>query len=860
MLKSFAYDIEVYENFFCSTFLDIETQDKEIFVIYKTRNDGEKLKEFLNREILLIGYNNIAYDGVILNYIINNIESENLLKNTFELSSSIVTSKGFTSFRKLFNSEDIKYKQLDLMKIYAFDRYGISLKQCAINLRWKRIQDLPLLPDHKVTPDEISIVLDYNLNDVLITFELYKASLPLVELRRKLSVLFDVDLTSASDSKMANVLLENFYSKQKGVNIPTIKGLRTPRFQLTLADCIGKNIEFKTNKLNRIKNEIANTVVRQSNNFKYSKKIEFGGIKYEIGVGGLHSVDTSSIFESSKDTRIVDCDASSFYPSIMIINEIKPDHLDNAFIDVLKKITKERMQSKKLKDETKADGLKITINSIFGKLGSNTFWLYDPKALLTVTISGQLYLLMLIESLVLNNIQVISANTDGIVSIVPRELETKYLEACKEWENKTGFDLEFTDYSLYARSDVNNYITKKASGETKTKGRYLTEVNLKKAYRHPVVAKCLFEYFVNNVPVEDTLNESKDIFDFCISQKTGGDFILEYHRDDSVTKLQKNNRFFISNSGGKLIKRHMIKNTTIGLFVEFSTSILNDYDDRVPFGFYDINYDFYFSEAMKYITPIEESKAVENPFIEFIDESEDYMPIQKNSPDKEAFLMEIDGMKRLQEKVIDNILRINKEFTNGNFFELLVFAENENILSAKFLEFIKINYFSKHGKNKKLSIFFEEFTKGKNKYKHTLSEKSKVKRLEELEKIWKELPDEKLSIKDQIDAEIKILGRIQSKFDGLNKRYAYVLGTNTKYSPRLQLYGLSSGTQVEVKIQKRFYDISPIVDGDIILTKRFEKKPSVKMIDGKFEEIPNNFTWWLQSYRIINNPLELSIL
>ena len=59
--------------------------------------------------------------------------------------------------------------------------------------------------------------------------------------------------------------------------------------------------------------------------------------------------------------------------------------------------------------------LKIVINSIYGKLGFEKGDLYDRLAVLKVTVNGQLMLLMLCEALELDNIHIISANTDGIM-------------------------------------------------------------------------------------------------------------------------------------------------------------------------------------------------------------------------------------------------------------------------------------------------------------------------------------------------------------------------------------------------------------------------------------------------------------
>ena len=162
-------------------------------------------------------------------------------------------------------------------------------------------------------------------------------------------------------------------------------------------------------------------------------------------------------------------DVASYYPNLIINNNFYPEHLGPQFIDVLKKITAERLAAKKSGDKVKADGLKITVNSIFGKTGSEHFWLYDPKQFLSTTISGQMGLLMLVEGMYSNGIEVISCNTDGVVCKIRRDMLPKYYEIAKAWEKATGLELEFTPYKKYVRRDVNSYITVKEDGTTKKK-------------------------------------------------------------------------------------------------------------------------------------------------------------------------------------------------------------------------------------------------------------------------------------------------------------------------------------------------------------------------------------------------------
>ena len=849
-MTDYAFDIECFPNFTSVTFLNIETEELSTFVIHKIRDDRLALREFLNREILLIGYNCIYYDSPMLVFMMENLGDNNLTSTMFQMSQELIddSSRYDGNLAKLRYPKNIKWQQMDLMKILAFDKLGISLKQTAINLKWHKIQDLPYPIDRYIGNDEIQTVVDYNVNDVLITFELYKSIKPLINLRHELGKLFGVNLTSASDSKMANLLLESIYCQETGIDIKELKNQRTKRDVISLKDCIGKNIEFQTDTLNALKQQIENTVVRKEDNFKYKKVITFGGVKYEIGIGGLHSVDDARMFKTTNDMRIVDCDVASFYPNIILANNLKPEHLDDNFLEILRKITSERLNAKKKKDRIRADGLKITINSIFGKLGSETFWLEDSKQFISVTVSGQLYLLMLIEALNLGGIEVISANTDGVVVKVPASMNDKYMEVGNWWQEKTGFELEFTDYDLYVRSDVNNYITKKHDGKTKEKGRYVKEIDLKRAYKYPIVPRCLYEYFVKGKEVDETLSACTDILDFCISQKTGKDFILEYHDGEKKIDLQKTNRFYISNTGGTLIKHHRIRGNNIGLMVGNTVQVLNDYDKSKPFSEYNVNLDFYRDEVFKYINKIV-LDTNDEPYT-FIEGSISDIEISENETEKIELLSRLRGMKNLSEVILNNLIKLEKEFPGGDFLDLLVYAEENRFISLKYSDLIKIGYFEKYGGNKKLLNIFAEFKTGKSKYTAKLVSRSKSEKLAVLRYVWERMADEKLSIKEQMDAEIKILGKIVSKFN-VSPRYCYVVSINDKYSPRVILHSLLKGTQQEFRFEKRFVSNNPFITNDILYCTIFDHRQAVQYIGGQYVKNPDRKVWWVINYRVL---------
>lgn len=608
-MKIYAYDIECLPNLFTATFVNVE-DPAEVLVFYIGLG-VTKYKEFLDflyKEMTLVGYNNHSYDDPMLRFIMN-YGGDKVNQELHTLSGKLVddTYRSDKALIELRYPRKVKYpwKSVDLMRILAFDKLGISLKQTAINLKWHKIQDMPIEHWQKVEEKDLELILSYNLNDVLITKRLYEEITAIRKLREDLSKLYGVDLTSASDSRMANLILEHIWSTEMKVDARSIREGRTPREKVLLGDCIAKFVNFKTVELQEMLDRISSTIVYNYNRYKYNEKLSFANCNFALGVGGLHTEDEPGVFVTDEKYIVQDMDVASYYPNLIINNNFYPQHLGPNFIKVLKKITAERIGAKKGGDKVKADGLKITINSIFGKLGSEDFWLYDPKQMLSTTISGQMGLLMLVEELYLNGINVISCNTDGVVCQIPRELETKYYEIAHAWEKATKLELEYTPYKKYVRRDVNSYITEKADGETKEKGAFLKKIDLKKGYHMPIVAKALYAYFIKGIPVRQTLEECQDIMDFCISQKSGSNFSIELKTITSTTKLQKTNRFYITKKGGSLIKREMFKKTTTGLYVGKLVRVLNDFDATLPFNQYEVDLAFYEKEVMKIVDEIE---------------------------------------------------------------------------------------------------------------------------------------------------------------------------------------------------------------------------------------------------------------
>lgn len=618
MSSTYAFDLEVFPNFFSAIFINVEDSfDEECFLIYKDRDDSARLRNFINREITLVGYNNLYFDNVLLNAILE------YKTNLYEIGQQIINDQNKDVISKLRNRK-VAYRSIDFKELCGLD---ISLKQAIIVLEWHKIQELPYPPETIITDEKVPEILAYNRNDILPLIKLWKELQPEINLRKKVTELYHVDVSTKSEGQLPNIIFEKLYSEAVNQPIKKIKEGRTHRSSIVLEECIGKNIWFDSPCLNEFMDRISAldlTPKRVEVEVQGEKKVrvdcpfkeclQFAGLTFNLGVGGIHTQDSPGQFSSDIDHLILDADVTSFYPNIVLYNNIKPLHLSDKFLSIFQGLIKERVEAKARGDKVTADILKISINAVFGKLGNPDYWLYDMLGFYSVTISGQLYLLSLVEHLTLKGIEVISANTDGVTCRVRKDQEDLYYKACQQWQNRTGFSLEFTKYQKYIRRDVNNYVTLKSDGKLKRKGIFETKEDislyrrLMKGYTPDVIPQCLTNHFIYDISVEETLAKSSNIFDFLMAQRVGKVFEVILRKGLKDEKQQRINRYYACNDGGILIKKD--DKRELSILAGVNVQIANDINPKRPFKDYKVNLGWYQAEVEKIISQIEVSQLV----------------------------------------------------------------------------------------------------------------------------------------------------------------------------------------------------------------------------------------------------------
>lgn len=655
----------------------LETIPKKRFILYEDDDtDLFSLLYWLQQKADYFGYNNRKYDRLMLSALLmyyNQFDKPSkLITFLYETSQRVIRSSNndtlwTDNFTSLILRNNVAFRDLDLFQIFRLDHYHKSLKQTSINIKWYNLKEYTMppigdldrhyyherLPEAKgMTDRELNIhyrnvferfipreylneMADYNDNDVYIVAELIRMNQEEVLLRYRISEEYKVDVYSASRSTIADKVIVKLYSKFTGLHPKAFIDTKTIRRKIVVSEILSDKIAFSTPELNDILSDIRSLTLRGEKG-EFDREFTFMGTSYTIATGGLHSNEIPAVYVENSDSIIVDRDVASYYPNMIRSLKVCQKHLiPKAWFRIADTIVDERLEHKHLakdksldvmerdKHATAAACLKIVANAgIFGKMGSEKSFLCDKKAMYQVTINGQLFLLMLIEKLELAGIHVISANTDGIVTIVPRELEQTADDICHWWEKHLGLELEFTYYTKYVTEGVNSYLTVKRGGSSKFKGRMNPKMfleDLSKGYNSPIVAKCVTEYFINGTPVMETLRNAKSILDFCRTQNVNHKYRLEFtHVVDGKIRtdvVQRNTRFYISSTGGTLMKvesmgwnernEEQVKKSS--LCAGQRVSICNTVDDT-DISELNVNYLYYYNEAMAIIEPIEQSR------------------------------------------------------------------------------------------------------------------------------------------------------------------------------------------------------------------------------------------------------------
>ena len=617
-----VYDIETLKSCFTYTAINVDTEEVVQYVLHKDRSDWDEFINHLKQCKGQIGFNNLSFDYPVIHYILKTLDGslkrESTVKYIYEEAQRVIevqNEKTFSKFASIKESE-VLIHQLDLFKIWHYNNAArsTSLKALEISMNYPNVMEMPISHTRDdITLEEIPSILEYNLNDVLATYEFYKKSLAKIELRKSLVKQFDIPCINWSDSKIGEQLILKLYCDKTGYNPWDIKKLRSHRSKIALMDVILPNIYFESMGFQKLLNYFKSKEITETKgSIEYS--VIHKSFKYDYGTGGIHGCIKSGVYESDEDYVIIDADVASLYPSLAITNNFFIEHLGQEFVDIYQEIINLRLKAKSEGNMVLSDGFKLAANSVYGKSNDINSFLYDPQFTMAITVNGQLLLSMLADWITdsIADLTILQINTDGITIRINKKAVDTYYKICKEWETKTKLTLEYVEYSKMIIGDVNNYLAVTTKGKIKNKGRFEVDkvVGSEPAYHKDnsfrIIPLALQEYFVNNIPIEETIRNHTNIYDFCGRQKFTKDSYGQIHYlkglNEVVEKQQKNVRYYISNKGANFMKYYS-KGTSEVINSGYQVTIFNNFIEK-PFEEYNINYRYYIKEAQKEINNI----------------------------------------------------------------------------------------------------------------------------------------------------------------------------------------------------------------------------------------------------------------
>lgn len=614
-----VYDIEVFPNCFHVTVRDTEDDTYHKFEISVRKQQIDELCDyFMTKNAMFVGYNNHHYDDLIINYI---VEYRSILKykyysdickSLFNMSQFIIQSQDDDSSRlKLSHWKYMKsFESMDLLSMLFSKKLRVGLKSMQITMQYDNVQEYSGNFDDDIPTRDIEQMIAYNINDVDSTTELLNRCQKDIELRLWIEQEYGIDALSMDSVKFGERILANEYCKRTNTPWSVLKSMRSPMDYIPLKDVIFPFISYSNPILQNVLEDMKKQVVSSLERKSYDKQFVLSNVHYSVGVGGIHSIHTPEIFVPKCDEYIGHADVTSMYPSLLIQYKLTPRHLGDEFCDIYSKFYTERVEAKHSGQKMKNLALKLTLNSVTGKMQEPTSWMYDPFNVFRIRINGQLILLMLVDRLLKLNCKIVQVNTDGVMYISKKESHEAVQEAIHDVEqlSKLGFETGcYEAFYQYAGNDyfgvLDGYSLSNNPELIEKKGMFITEVKLGKGLAPTIIPTAVINYFVKHIPVRETIRNCTDIKQFLMGQRVSKEFNVEY----DGKRISRINRFYASTNGAYLFKYKIDSNGDkhySNMLTKSGVTILNKFDSK-PISERKINYRYYESEAIKIVKALE---------------------------------------------------------------------------------------------------------------------------------------------------------------------------------------------------------------------------------------------------------------
>jgi hypothetical protein len=360
---------------------DIETYSGFFFVAFKRISDGKVVtfelsdrstidRERLRRIMLqhrIVTFNGMSYDMPMIWYALQLLEDMTSDDNPCGLSVADINAKLKSASDRIITAR-IKYWEIEevlgISIPRAVDHVDLiepqpnawaSLKTLNGRLHGKRMQDLPLEPDARLTHADMDDLIDYCVNsDIPATERLYEALKEPLELRAALGAEYGMNFMSKSDAQCGEMIVKRRVEQATGEKVQKVSTPAGTSFPYR----VPPYLRFEHPEMAKVIDRLRTTEFFVRSDGKVDlpewltgKEVVIGDTTYAMGIGGLHSTEANRSVYSDEDHQLIDFDVASYYPAIIIGSGLYPRSLGPTFLEVYRKIRDDRMIAKRRTQE-----------------------------------------------------------------------------------------------------------------------------------------------------------------------------------------------------------------------------------------------------------------------------------------------------------------------------------------------------------------------------------------------------------------------------------------------------------------------------------------------------------------------------
>lgn len=539
-MEMLTFDFEVFAHDWLVVFKNLKSE--KVSVIH---NDSDKLRTFVKPNNVYVGWNNSRYDNHIMVAILHGAT----IREVKSLNDWIIAdNKPWEHYTVQYKKREFNF--IDLMQ----DENMLSLKRASGNMGFNiQETEVDFDIDRPLTKEELKRTISYCVNDVDVTSKLFKLKLD-SGIKPKI---FNAKRVGLDPLRAIGQTNGNLIADYMGAEKIHYNDERTLALSKNInMDIIPQSIKdfFYRWEDDSISTERYLSPPPEKGDFDYRHHVEIiDGVEIKYALGGVHGAIPKYMEESNDERVIILDDVTSFYPFIMINENLYSRSWK--YPERLKMAVHDRIEAKAKGDKVVSNALKLPINTAYGISLATFNRSYDAKQGRNVCFNGQLLLtdLYLHMREAASSFKLINFNTDGVMYSVNRSEINKIDVAVREWETRTGYMLtrEYID-GIYQK-DVNNYIYVDVNDKITAIGGWVKQWNGGNMTSNSgtIIHRAIVEFFVHGTPVEETIKSATNILDFQYITNAGNMYHERFHTvNGKRIPVQKVNRTYATNLPG----------------------------------------------------------------------------------------------------------------------------------------------------------------------------------------------------------------------------------------------------------------------------------------------------------------------